>query len=70
MNKSEIALNKMVVMCVAKDYNPNEVTLENCVKTIREDLELLEKLEQENEDLKEELELLKKKYYELLIRRN
>ena len=37
---------------------------------IRNDLYRLQELEQENEDLKEELELLKKKYYELLIRRN
>ena len=65
MSKSENALNKMITMCVAKNFNPKEVTLEKCVEAIRQDLEQLEELEQENEDLKEELELLKKKYYEL-----
>lgn len=32
---------------------------------VKKDLDRLEELEQKNEDLKEELELLKKKYYEL-----
>lgn len=65
ISNSEKALNKMITMCVAKNFNPKEVTLEKCVETIRNDLYRLQELEQENEDLKEELELLKKKYYEL-----
>ena len=44
------------------DDNTN---FDKCMMVIKQDLDRLEELEQENEDLKEELELLKKKYYEL-----
>ena len=51
---SKEALNRLVTMCVAKDYNPNEVTAENCVKTIRLDLERLDKLEKVMQIVKRE----------------
>lgn len=68
---SKEKLDSLVFKCAFSEYDNIDEFIELHIKqssdykAIYQDLDRLQELEQENEDLKEELELLKKKYYEL-----